>query len=97
MKTKTGRIEVNNIGCDYERYVIARLVDGKLWYWGSWDDEKASERVAGQFDNGVVVDMGEPDSIADEIEALPSLYPNMVESDEQACHEAARRLRGGSR
>lgn len=51
--------KVNNLDVEHERFVVARLVDGELWYWGSWDDEKAAERVAQQFDNGVVVDTEE--------------------------------------
>lgn len=52
-------MKVNNLDSEHERFVVARLVDGELWYWGSWDDDKAAKRVAQQFDNGVVVDMEE--------------------------------------
>lgn len=49
--------KVNNLDAEHERYVVARLVDGELWYWGSWDDAEAAKIVAQQFDNGVVIDM----------------------------------------
>ena len=50
---------VNNCDIDHDRYVVARLVDGELWFWGSWSDKDAAQRVAWSFDNGVVVDMEE--------------------------------------
>lgn len=47
---------INNLDADHERFVVARLVDNQLWYWGSWDDGKEAERVARTFENGVVID-----------------------------------------
>lgn len=52
-------MKVNNLDAEHERFVVARLVDGELWYWGSWNTDEAAIRVAQQFDNGVVVDMEE--------------------------------------
>lgn len=48
-------IEVNNVPADCEKYVVARLVNGKLWYWGSWTDENEAERAAERLENGTVV------------------------------------------
>lgn len=39
-----------------DRYLVARLNMNLLWYWGSWDTKEAAERVAEQFENGVVVE-----------------------------------------
>ncbi len=52
-------LKVNNLPKDHDRYVVARLVDVELWFWGSWEDRGAAERAAATFDNGVVVDMEE--------------------------------------
>ena len=49
-------IKINNVAPDADRYIVARLVEGELWYWGSWEDEKAARRVADTFDNGIVVE-----------------------------------------
>ena len=58
MNQKKGRImNVNNCDTNHERYVVARVVDGELWYWGSWDNRESAENVAKTFDNGIVVDM----------------------------------------
>ena len=50
---------VENCDIDHERYVVARLVDGELWFWGSWATRDSARRVAQQFDNGFVIDMEE--------------------------------------
>lgn len=39
-----------------DRYLVARLNMNLLWYWGSWDTKEAAERVAEQFENGVVLE-----------------------------------------
>lgn len=48
-------VSVYNTPMFPRRYVACRLVKGKLWYWGSWDDEEMAEEAAKQFDNGMVV------------------------------------------
>lgn len=57
IKTYKKLVKVNNLESDHERYVVARIYEDELWFWGSWDDRNAAERVANQFDNAVVVDM----------------------------------------
>lgn len=56
----SGKVEVENCSKDLDRWVVARAVMGKLWYWGSWDTKEKAERVIAdnQFDNGIVIDMG---------------------------------------
>ena len=39
----------------YSGYVVARLVDGGLWYWGKWEDYSDAKEVADGFENGMVV------------------------------------------
>lgn len=50
------KVKVNNKPEDTEKYIVARLSDGELWYWGSWDDKVTATRVASTFKNGVVVE-----------------------------------------
>lgn len=58
MDKSMARVKVWNIAKHTDRYIVARLVMGQLWYWGSWDDEEAAKRVAAQFDNGLVLEVG---------------------------------------
>ena len=37
---------INNLPKDYSPYVVARVVDGELWYWGSWEDEEDAKQAA---------------------------------------------------
>jgi len=48
-------VEVKNPSRDPKRYIVARLVDGALWFYGSWDDPDRAYEVAGEFENGVVL------------------------------------------
>ena len=50
------KTEVQNVPKDADKYIVARLVMGELWYWGSWESKEAADRVAEQFDNGVVLE-----------------------------------------
>ena len=36
-------------------YVVARLVCGELWYYGTWDNYESAVNVAEEFENGLVV------------------------------------------
>lgn len=38
-----------------KRYIIARDVDGTLWFWGACDDEEKAEQIANEI-GGVVVE-----------------------------------------
>ena len=53
---RTGKVEIQNCPAETDKYIVARFVMGEFWYWGSWQDKKAAERVAGTFDNGVVLE-----------------------------------------
>lgn len=37
------------------KYVVARRVEGKLWFWGAWNDRDTANRIADSLGNGVVV------------------------------------------
>lgn len=56
---KAGSVKINNLPSDHDRFCVCRMVDGELWYWGSWDNESCANKAALTFDNGIVVDMGE--------------------------------------
>ena len=36
-------------------YVVARLVCGELWYYGTWENYSGASRIADEFENGMVV------------------------------------------
>ena len=50
---------INKVPKNTERFIVARLVMNELWYWGSWDTKEAADRVAAQFDNGIVLERTE--------------------------------------
>lgn len=54
---RTGKVEIQNCPAETDKYIVARLVMGLLWYWGSWDTEEAAKRVAETFDNGLVLEV----------------------------------------
>ena len=56
------RVEIQNVPKDADHYIVARLVMGVLWYWGSWDTIDAAARVAEQFENGVVLEADDEES-----------------------------------
>ncbi len=53
------KVEVCNVPKDADRYIVARLIMGELWHWGSWDTKEAADRVAIQFENGLVLEVGD--------------------------------------
>lgn len=55
---QVGSVIVNNAPVEHCRYIVARLNNNELYYWGSWDDKTEAISVAMRFDNAVVVDMG---------------------------------------
>ena len=47
---------INNLpayanGC---KYIVARRVDGELWFWGAWNDRNKANEVATEIDGEVV-------------------------------------------
>lgn len=55
MKNKDMLVQVKNITEGKEKYVVARLVSGELWYWGRFETQGEAEKVAQEFENGVVL------------------------------------------
>lgn len=39
-------VEINNISEGYgEQYIVAKVVDGKLWYYGRYDTQERADEV----------------------------------------------------
>lgn len=54
---ENGIVKIYNITDNHDRYVVCRLVDGKLWYYTSWKKLEDAESAAEEFDNGIVVEV----------------------------------------
>ena len=52
-------MNVKNLPTTHRPYVVARAVDGDLWYWGSWDSEETAHTVANDIGGVVVYDEDE--------------------------------------
>lgn len=50
------RVKVENFSNAEGRFVVARAINGRLWYWGTFDTRDKAEWVASQFENGIVVE-----------------------------------------
>ena len=50
-------VEVNNTSrSSYEgKFIVARLVNGELWYYGMYESEEQANNVREEFENGVVL------------------------------------------
>lgn len=55
-------ITVHNVDEDCGEYIVARICDRELWFWGTYDTAEDAERTAEEID-GIVL-MREGDSIA---------------------------------
>jgi hypothetical protein len=47
--------EVNNLPDDIEKYVVAKVCDGELWFWGTWDDKDEAEKAVNDVENGILL------------------------------------------
>lgn len=56
MKSKCYVTEVQNVPEITNKYIVARLNDGVLWYWGSWENFDEAFKAAMDFPNGIVVE-----------------------------------------
>lgn len=44
------KVNVNNMPTNCNKYVIARPVDGELWYFSSFDDKEQAIKIARDLD-----------------------------------------------
>lgn len=51
---------VFNTPSNPKKYIVCRLSDGDLWYWGSWEELKDATKVAAEI-GGLVVERQEGD------------------------------------
>lgn len=55
-----GKVVINNVPDTARRYIVARLTNGELWFWGSWDElDRANDcmdELNEQNDNAIVVE-----------------------------------------
>lgn len=51
-----GTVIIQNVPKNHRRYTAARLVEGELWYMGSWDNRVIAKTACD--DDMIVVDMG---------------------------------------
>lgn len=40
---------------ELDDYIVVRLNDGQLWFYGTYEEKLAAEMVAKAFENGLVV------------------------------------------
>lgn len=55
-----GKVVINNVPDTARRYIVARLTNGELWFWGSWDElDRANDcmdELNEQNNNAIVVE-----------------------------------------
>lgn len=56
MDEKKMTATVLNVSKGDRPYVVARVSEGKLWYWGRWDDYDKALGVAKEIDGVVLID-----------------------------------------
>lgn len=47
---------VKNVTPGNRKFVVARVSEGELWYWGRWDDYDDALSVAKDIDGVVLID-----------------------------------------
>ena len=54
------KVVINNVPLSAKKYIVARLTDGVLWYWGSWDEiDRANDcmnELNAEQNNAIVVE-----------------------------------------
>lgn len=56
MKGRVAAAFVREMPEECEHYVVARVYDGELWFWGSWPEHEAADKVAKEID-GVTLEV----------------------------------------
>ena len=48
-------VKVNNLpNYKLQKYIVARISNGELWFWGTWETEDQAKKIAEEMD-GIVV------------------------------------------
>ena len=54
------KLRINNMPFhDLDKYIVARVIETELWYYGTYNNEDMAYRVAEEIGNGIVVEVGE--------------------------------------
>ena len=53
--------EVKNVpdDVDTEGYMVVRVYEGELWYYGIWYNRDYAERAMSEIDNGILLFLGD--------------------------------------
>ena len=54
-----GQLEVNNVrenARGAEGYMVVRLVDGELWFYGLYEDEERAKSAVAELGNAFIID-----------------------------------------
>lgn len=52
------KVKVNNVSQSSgypNKFIVARLVDGELWYYGVYETEERANEVRSEFENGIIL------------------------------------------
>lgn len=55
MRDHECKVIVRNVPEHAEKYIVARVNEGSLWYWGSWDNKDDAEESARNVEGIVVI------------------------------------------
>jgi len=51
-------VEIKHCPAEPRRFVVARVEEGALWYWGSWNTEGLAKIAAEDVAGAVLIDTG---------------------------------------
>ena len=49
------QVQINNVSENCKRYIVARISECELWFWGSWDDLDKAREAAKDID-GIIIE-----------------------------------------
>ena len=53
-------VDIQNVSKGYnEPFIVARVIDNKLWFYGRYDTKELAESIASDFDNAIIVEVAE--------------------------------------
>ena len=52
-------VKIKNMPDSPRKYIVARAVQGDLWYYASWDEKDKAEQCKEEFENGVIAEVEE--------------------------------------
>jgi len=52
-------VKIKNMPSNPRKYVVARVVNGELWYYATFDAEDRAEKCRKEFDNALIAEVEE--------------------------------------